>query len=87
MAKRKNMGQGPDDSKKNEQGLQSIQADRVGSQSAGRFLTRAQRNQAAFAAAVTGRCGCHEDGCVDCTHHQMWKGLLASDAGLGSQEY
>jgi hypothetical protein len=53
----------------------------------GRFLTRAQRNQAAFAKGVTGRCGCKEEGCVDCTNHEMWSRLLDSDAGVGSSEH
>jgi|688.fasta_scaffold1001297_2 hypothetical protein len=52
----------------------------------GRFLSRAQRNQAAFAKGVTGRCGCKDEGCKDCENHQMWTALLDSDAGVTSRQ-
>jgi len=51
------------------------------------FLTRGQRNQAAFAKAITARCGCSEEGCVDCTNHGLWTQLLDSDSGVTSAEY
>lgn len=57
---------------------ESTTSDYVG----GRFLSRAQRNQAAFAKGVTGRCGCKDEGCKDCENHKMWTALLDSDAGI-----
>lgn len=55
--------------------------------SGGRFLSRAQRNQAAFINAVTGRCSCKDvENCADCNAN-AWSGqLLASDSGQSSPE-
>ena len=81
----KGMGAGPNPQSRSEVGLPSIDAEQPGYVGGG-FLTRAQRNQAAFAKGVTGRCGCKEEGCVDCTNHEMWSQLLDSDAGVTRPE-
>jgi hypothetical protein len=54
----------------------------------GGFLTRGQRNQAAFIHAVTGRCSCKDvENCADCNAN-AWSGqLLASDSGVARPEY
>ena len=85
MAKKSNMGKGPDDQAEHQKNETAIQADKPG-YVGGRFLSRAQRNQAAFAKGITGRCGCKEEGCVDCTNHTMWSQLLDSDAGIARPE-
>jgi hypothetical protein len=51
------------------------------------FLTRAQRNQAAFAHAIRSRCGCSTENCEDCSYRDMWGGLLASNSGEMPREY
>jgi hypothetical protein len=48
--------------------------------SSGGFLSRAQRNQAAFLHAVTKhRCHCNDDNCSDCTTSEWTGRLLAAD--------
>lgn len=56
--------------------------------SSGGFLTRGQRNQAAFINAVTSRCNCKDiESCQDCSAN-AWSGqLLASDSGVARPEY
>lgn len=86
MPQKTQMGPGPDDQgDRRGNKFQAIEADKPG-YSGGNFLTRAQRNQAAFAKGVTGRCGCKEEGCVDCTNHEIWSQLLDSDAGVARPE-
>lgn len=84
-SKKRGMGAGPDNSSRSEQSSPSIEGDTT-DYAGGLFLTRAQRNQAAFAKGVTGRCGCKEEGCVDCTNNAMWSQLLDSDAGITRPE-
>jgi hypothetical protein len=65
---------------------EEIESDTRGDYTGGRFLTRAQRNQAAFAKGVTGRCSCKAENCKDCENHKMWTALLDSDAGVTSRQ-
>lgn len=87
MPQKTQMGPGPDDQGDRQGNARTSIKGSANDYIGGRFLSRAQRNQAAFAKGVTGRCGCKEEGCVDCTNHEMWSRLLDSDAGVGSSEY
>lgn len=55
--------------------------------SGGGFLTRAQRNQAAFIYDVTRhRCNCNDiESCRDCSANAVAKSLLAADMGMGRE--
>ena len=90
---RNTLGHGPDVSSRSPRSSSTSNTDyfsgttEMGSGTRKSFLTRGQRNQAAFAKAITARCGCSEEGCVDCTNHSLWTQLLDSDSGVTSAEY
>jgi hypothetical protein len=85
--KKPGMGAGPNPPSRSETGRPSIEGS-TNEYTGGRFLTRGQRNQAAFIHAVTGRCSCKDvENCADCNAN-AWSGqLLASDSGISGQEH
>lgn len=87
MPKKTAMGAPPNPPSRSAKPLPSIEATPVDGSSGGNFLTRAQRNQAAFIHAVTGRCSCKDvENCADCNANE-WSGqLLASDSGISRPE-
>lgn len=86
MAKKKSgMGSGPDTPSRSEMTRPAIEGINLGG--GGGFLSRGQRNQAAFINAITSRCNCKDvDNCPDCNAN-AWSGqLLASDSGMSRTE-
>jgi hypothetical protein len=79
------LGAGPDAPSRSETEPGAIEGTSMGG--GGGFLTRGQRNQAAFIHAVTGRCSCKDvENCADCNAN-AWSGqLLASDSGIARPE-
>lgn len=54
--------------------------------SGGGFLTRTQRNQAAFIKGITARCGCGDvESCKDCSAHSWSSQLLNADSGVSTE--
>lgn len=82
----RSQGKGPDTPSRSSKELEAIEG--VRPSGGGGFLSRGQRNQAAFIHAVTGRCSCKDvENCADCSANE-WSGqLLAADSGVARPEY
>lgn len=89
MARKTNvgLGAGPDNPSRSETSSTPIEGTSTDG-SGGGFLTRGQRNQAAFINAITSRCNCKDlDNCQDCNANEWSRQLLSSDSGIARPEF
>lgn len=88
MARKTNvgLGAGPDVPSRSESSEPSIEGTPAGG--SGGFLSRGQRNQAAFIKAITARCGCKDiENCDDCSANEWSSQLLNADSGIARPEF